>query len=124
MSPPPKPVTRRILVIEDNDDSRATLCALLELGGHQVEGAADGAEGVRKALAWAPDTAVIDIGLPRLDGYQVARQLRDALKARITLIALTAYSTAEDRRRAHEAGFDLHLSKPADPDQFLRLLAG
>src|SRR5262249_26347248 len=74
-------------------------------------------------LDWQPEVAVVDIGLPVLDGYQVARQVRAALQDRIVLIALTAFSQAEDRRRAHEAGFDVHLSKPADLAGLARSLA-
>lgn len=118
-----KPSARRILVVEDNPDSRATLQMVLMLWGHQVEVAADGLVAVQKALDWQPEVAVVDIGLPVLDGYQVARQVRAALQDRIVLIALTAFSQAEDRRRAHEAGFDVHLAKPADLAELARLLA-
>src|SRR5947208_413277 len=82
---------RRILVVEDNRDGREVLRTLLELLGNQVETAADGAEGVLKALAFQPDIALIDIGLPRLDGYQVARRLRAALGNRVILLAQTGY---------------------------------
>jgi CheY-like chemotaxis protein len=110
---------RRVLVVEDNEDSRATLRALLELWGHQVQEAADGVEGVRKALDWRPEAAVVDIGMPLLDGYGVARRVRAALGSRILLVALTAY---RDRQRALEAGFDEHLVKPAEPEHLARLL--
>ena len=113
---------RRVLVVEDNPDTRETLCLLLRLSGFQVEVAGDGLEGVRKALAWRPEAAVVDIGLPVLDGYEVARCLRQALADRILLVALTGYGQPEDRRRAFAAGFDHHLTKPADPDHLVRLL--
>jgi CheY-like chemotaxis protein len=113
---------RRVLVVEDNPDARDTLCQLLKLSGFQVEHADDGQEGVRKALAWQPAAAVVDIGLPLLDGYEVARRLRAALGDRIRLIALTGYGQPEDRRRAFAAGFDHHLTKPAEPADLLRLL--
>jgi CheY-like chemotaxis protein len=106
--------SRHILLIEDNPDGRETLRALLELLGHRVEAAADGVEGVQRALAWHPDIVVTDIGLPGLDGYQVARQLRAALGRSVFLIALTAYGQPEDRRQAAEAGFDVFLVKPVD----------
>src|SRR5438270_13379697 len=106
--------TRRVLIVEDSPDSRETLKLLLELYGHQVEAAKDGREGVEKALAWEPEVAVVDIGLPGLDGYEVARRVRAALGGRVLLIALTGYDGAENRRRAFEAGFDHHLTKPAD----------
>jgi CheY-like chemotaxis protein len=116
--------TRKVLVVEDNPDSRAMLQALLKLCGHEVEVAADGRAGVVKALDWQPEVAVVDIGLPYLDGNEVARRVRAALGADIRLIALTAYSAPEDRRRAAEAGFDFFLAKPADPDHLCRLVAG
>jgi CheY-like chemotaxis protein len=113
---------RRVLIVEDNPDCRDTLCQLLRLNGFEVEQAGDGQEGVRKALAWRPEAAVVDIGLPLLDGYEVARRLRHALDGLIRLIALTGYGQPEDRRQAFAAGFDHHLTKPADPDDLVRLL--
>jgi len=113
----PAPRTSRslhVLIVEDNADGRETLCALVEILGHEVEGAADGVQGVEKALAWRPEVALIDIGLPRLDGHQVARQLRAAFGRDVFLIAHTAYDQPEDRRRAFAAGFDASLVKPAD----------
>jgi CheY-like chemotaxis protein len=111
---------RRVLVIEDNPDSRESLRILLQIWGHEVEVAGNGLDGVRKALSWEPEVAVVDIGLPGLDGYQVARKVRAALGGRIRLIALTAYNTLEDVRSAHQAGFDVHLGKPADPEELSR----
>ena len=75
------PAPRRVLIVEDSPDGRAMLRLLLELYGFQVEEAADGRQGVEKALAWRPEAAVVDIGLPVLDGYEVARRLRAALAA-------------------------------------------
>jgi CheY-like chemotaxis protein len=111
-----------VLLVEDMLDGRATLRNLLELWGHQVETAADGRQGLEKGLAWRPDVAVLDIGLPGLDGYEVARRLRAALGSRVVLIALTAYGSPEDRQRAFDAGFDYHLTKPASPYELRRLL--
>jgi CheY-like chemotaxis protein len=116
------PASRRVLVVEDNPDGREMLKLLLRLCGHQVEEAQDGREGVEKALAWGPEVAVLDIGLPVLDGYEVARRLKAALGGRVLLIALTAYGGPEDRRRAFQAGFDHHLTKPAEADELLWLL--
>jgi CheY-like chemotaxis protein len=116
------PVSRRVLLVEDNPDGRETLRLLLELYGHIVEEAADGREGVEKALAWQPEVAVVDIGLPLLDGFEVARRLRAALGGHVLLIALTAYGQPEDIRLAFRAGFDHHLTKPADVGELLRLL--
>ena len=117
------PPSRRILVIEDQPDSRETLQILLQVWGHHVEVAGDGQAGLEKALSWKPDVAVVDIGLPLLDGHEVARRVRAAFGDQILLIALTAYSQQEDRRRALEAGFDHFMSKPADLDELSRLLA-
>jgi CheY-like chemotaxis protein len=113
---------RRVLVVEDNRDCRETLCLMLRLSGFQVEAAGDGREGVRKAVEWRPAAAVVDIGLPLLDGYEVARRLRQALDGPILLIALTGYGQPEDRSRAFAAGFDHYLTKPADPAHLVRLL--
>ncbi len=115
---------RRILVIEDNADGRESLRTILEIWGFEVEAAADGQQGVAKALAWNPNVAVVDIGLPILDGYEVARQLRSALGAAVYLVALTAYGQPEDRRAAFCAGFDAHLTKPAKTSSALANLLG
>jgi CheY-like chemotaxis protein len=112
----------RVLVVEDNADSRETLRALLEVWGFAVEAVGDGLSGVQKALAWRPRAAVVDIGLPRLDGYEVARQARAALGGAVLLVALTGYAGPEDCERALAAGFDHHFAKPCDPDQLRRLL--
>jgi signal transduction histidine kinase len=116
--------SRRILIVEDNHDSREMLRELLELWGHQVETAAGGAEGVRKAVADRPDYALIDIGLPELNGYEVARRIRAEANGPMCLVALTGYGQEEDRRRALEAGFDTHLVKPVDLDELARVLSG
>jgi two-component system, sensor histidine kinase len=103
-----------ILVIEDNADSRDLLRTLFESMGHRVAAAADGLSGVQRAVALAPRVMVVDIGLPGLDGYSVARDVRMALGDAVYLIALTGYGQPGDRERAREAGFDLHLTKPVD----------
>ncbi len=105
----------RILVIEDNADGREMLRLMLELLGHEVAVAAEGVEGVNKALAWRPDVAVVDIGLPRLDGFSVGRALRRELGFDVFLIAQTGYGRPEDRQQALASGFDVHLTKPVDP---------
>ncbi|HXJ77076.1 MAG TPA: ATP-binding protein, partial [Candidatus Methylomirabilis sp.] len=115
-------VPRRILVVEDNDDARAMLRILLESQGHEVFEAADGAEAVRLASTIHPDLAFIDLGLPRLDGYEVARQIRGQTGYRGRLIALTGYGRAEDRERCLAAGFDEYLVKPLDPDRLAQSL--
>jgi CheY-like chemotaxis protein len=115
--------SRRVLVVEDNPDGRAILRTLLRMWGHLVEVAEDGAAGVRKALDWRPEVAVVDIGLPVLDGYEVARRVRAALGRDVFLIALTGYGSPEDRARAFAAGFDAHLTKPARPEELHTLLS-
>ena len=112
-----------VLVVEDNRDIRDSLLTLLGLLGHPAEAAADGAEGVRRALALRPRLALVDLGLPRLDGFQVARQLRAALGSGILLVAYTAYGDAESRTKALDAGFDLHLVKPLNWEKFAPWLA-
>jgi PAS domain S-box-containing protein len=115
-SPPPDPVdagARRVVVIEDNDDARESLRALLESLGHRVVDAADGGRGVALALEQRPDVVLVDLGLPILDGCEVARALRETPEGkRMRLIAVTGYGQPEDRERSRAAGFDAHLVKP------------
>jgi len=123
-----QPVTRpyrslRVLLAEDNPDGRATFCTLLKLLGHRVETAADGLRAIEKAFASHPDVVFIDIGLPRLNGYQVAQQLRAALGPDVFLIAYTAYNQPEDRQRAFTAGVDAYLVKPVDATELDHWLA-
>jgi CheY-like chemotaxis protein len=116
---------RRCLIIEDNVDAAESLSLLLQLIGHEAEVAYDGVEGVEKARGFRPEVVLCDIGLPgQLDGYAVARSFRADPELRSAyLIALTGYGQEEDRRRALAAGFDTHLTKPADLDTLRRLLA-
>jgi CheY-like chemotaxis protein len=103
---------RHILLVEDSADNREMLQELLELDGHRVDVALDGLEAVKQGLALKPDVAIIDIGLPGIDGYEVAHRLRAGLGNRIVLVALTGYGRPEDRAKATEAGFNVHLIKP------------
>jgi signal transduction histidine kinase/ActR/RegA family two-component response regulator len=112
----------RVLLIEDNADTRETLRRVLELDGHEIEEASDGSQGLELALASRPEVVIVDIGLPELDGYEVARRLRDALGNGPRLIALTGYGQPEDRRLSRDAGFDVHLVKPVLPDQLAAAL--
>ena len=115
---------RRILIVDDNDDARTMLEAMLVHDGHHVRGARNGAAGLALAADSPPDVALIDIGLPDIDGYELARQLRAALPAReLALIALTGFGQAEDQRRAFAAGFDAHLTKPVTPDRLTQAIA-
>lgn len=113
---------RRVLVIEDSPDGRESLRVLLELWGYQVEVADDGEQGVRKALEWRPDAALVDIGLPLLDGFGVARALRSQLGRSVLLVAITGYSSHQARAEAVAVGFDAYLTKPADPEKIRSLL--
>jgi signal transduction histidine kinase len=114
-----------VLLIEDNEDGREMMATMLEAYGYSVHQAADGLQGVQMAHAVAPDLALVDIGLPGIDGYEVARRLRNADDTRhIKLIALTGYGLADDQRRVLEAGFDLHLVKPVDINHLLDAIGG
>jgi CheY-like chemotaxis protein len=113
----------RVLLIEDNDDARTMLQELLRLWGYQVEAAGDGLGGLAQARARRPDVVLIDIGLPGLDGYEVARALRRSEGEHCPLlIAVTGYSQPSDRRRALAAGFDAHLVKPVELEQLTALI--
>jgi CheY-like chemotaxis protein len=112
----------RVLVIEDNADAAESLSLLLEQLGCESVVARDGTTGIAAALADPPDVVFCDIGLPGLDGYEVARRLRAEDWGRwVTLVAVTGYGREEDRRRAELAGFDMHFVKPADPAAIARL---
>jgi CheY-like chemotaxis protein len=114
---------RDILIVEDNMDARDMLRAVLEIDGHKVNVAEDGLAGVELGIANRPEIALIDIGLPGIDGYEVARRLRQHLGDRVLLVALTGYGQPEDRRDARAAGFDAHLTKPVDPAALTEVLA-
>jgi signal transduction histidine kinase/CheY-like chemotaxis protein len=127
--PPPaarsNPKRLRVLVVEDHLDAAESLRILLEMTGYEVRVAHTGPDGLTAAETYRPDVVVCDIGLPGMDGYRVARALREnPATAAARLIALTGYGQEEDRRRAREAGFDEHLTKPADPAVLGSLLAG
>jgi PAS domain S-box-containing protein len=114
---------QRILIIEDQEDARLTLRLLLETDGHEVSTARNGKEGMAMLADFRPDIALVDIGLPELDGYEIARRARELPAGkRIKLIALTGYGGLEDRERAEKSGFDMHLTKPVSYDQLVRAL--
>ena len=96
----------------------------LTLEGHEVHAATDGLRGLAALEAHRPDVALIDVGLPGLDGYEVARHARALLGNRVRLVALTGYGTPDDRARALAAGFDMHLVKPVDPEALTAALSG
>jgi signal transduction histidine kinase/CheY-like chemotaxis protein len=108
---------RSIVIVEDNDDARDMLQQVLTMQGHVVSESASGEAGVALVLEMQPDLAIVDIGLPDIDGYEVARRVRTQSKRRVALIALTGYGQPEDVRRAEAAGFDVHLVKPVTVDR-------
>jgi CheY-like chemotaxis protein len=111
---PEVPPGLRILVVDDNRDAADSLALLLRLWGHEVRTSYDGPTGLKEAGSYFPQLVFLDIGLPGLDGYEVARRLRGELGGELRLVAMTGYGQEEDRRRSREAGFDLHLVKPVD----------
>jgi CheY-like chemotaxis protein len=126
-APPPRadrPLAR-VLVVDDNLDAADLFTEGLRAAGHEARSAYDGLSGLRIAEELTPDVAFIDIGLPAMDGYEVAQRLREAAPGRrILLVAVTGYGQESDRERSRAAGFDLHLVKPVDLDHILAIAAG
>jgi PAS domain S-box-containing protein len=123
LAPERRAKSRRVLIIEDSEDAREMLRMMLQLAGHVVYDAADGVRGLELLNTVRPDVGIIDISLPRMDGYQVAKQIReDPHGRRMLLLALTGYGFARDSKSPSEDGFDYHLVKPVDPDHLARLL--
>jgi CheY-like chemotaxis protein len=116
-------VKRRVLVVDDNVDAATSLLMLLRLEGHTVEAAFTSRSALEKFDKFQPEVVFLDIGLPEMDGYQVAREMRKKfLPNPVSLVALTGYGQAEDRERAMAAGFDEHLVKPVEFDALQRVL--
>src|SRR6202521_579975 len=116
-------VQRRILIVDDNQDSAESLATLLKLTGHEVHIAHDGLEAVEEAAAFQPQVVLLDIGLPGINGYEAARRIREQQRSKaLTLVALTGWGQEEDRRRSEEAGFDAHMVKPVDFPPLIKLL--
>jgi CheY-like chemotaxis protein len=123
-APAPPAAPRRVLVVDDNHDARDSLGDLLVLSGHEVRVARSGPQAIELAREFRPDVALLDIGLPGMSGYELAGRLRaEPFGPTLLLVALTGYGQDEDRRRTREAGFDHHLTKPADLRQLAGLLA-
>jgi len=117
--------TLQVLVVDDDKDGADTLALLLRLGGHQVQVAYSGEIGLLTAQQQSPDVILLDLGLPRMDGYRVIERLRQQDHTKDALIiAVTGHGLPSDRQRSKEAGFDLHLLKPVNTQKLLRLLAG
>jgi CheY-like chemotaxis protein len=113
-----------ILVVDDNRDAAESLAMLLQMWGHEVRTAHDGLAAVEEAAAFQPDVVLLDIGLPKLNGYDAARQISEARRSRMVLVALTGWGQDEDRRRSSEAGFHHHLTKPVELEALQKVLAG
>jgi CheY-like chemotaxis protein len=117
-------LARRILVVDDNRDAAASLAMLLQLTGNQTETAFDGLAAIEVAASFKPDVVLLDIGLPGLNGYEVARRIRQEPWGKaVKLVAVTGWGQLEDRQRSKEAGFDAHMVKPVDHDLLAKILA-
>jgi DNA-binding response OmpR family regulator len=114
--------SRRVLVVDDNVDAADSLATLLNVMGYNVRIAYDGPEAIEAADEFLPEVALLDIGLPRLSGYDIARHVRRKRGEDVLLVAITGWGQEEDRRRAREAGFDHHFTKPADFDSLLAVI--
>ena len=121
--PPAVTASCRVLVAEDIPDAAEMMRLMIQCMGHEVRVAADGVEAVTIAEEFNPHIALLDIGMPRMDGYEAARRIRTALGQRVLLVALTGWGQEEDQRRAHDAGFDRHVTKPAEPALLESLIA-
>jgi len=132
LKPPPQPTVsetvptlgRRVLVVDDNEDAAGSLAMLLELEGYQTLQAHDGVEAIEAAEHFRPDAVLLDVGLPRMNGYEVCRCIREQEWGKdVILVALTGWGQEADRRRSEEAGFDAHMVKPPDQETLKNLLA-
>ena len=112
----------RVLVVDDNYDAAESLAMMLDVMGYEVRTAHDGLEAVRAADEFQPEAALLDIGLPHISGYDVARHIRKSRGGEVLLVAITGWGTAEDVKRSMDAGFDHHFTKPADPERLRNIL--
>jgi CheY-like chemotaxis protein len=112
------------MVVDDNLDSAETMAELVKLSGHDVRTAHDGPSALECAREFHPQVILLDVGLPGMDGYELARRLRADGLAGELMVSVTGYGEDEDRRQAEEAGFHHHLIKPVSPDVLLRLVSG
>lgn len=120
----PTGLSLRVLVVDDNVDAAQTLALLLQESGHDVQIAFDGPTALEAALDYRPDVMLLDIGLPGLDGLEVAKRLRQEPDlSSVVLVAMTGYGLVSDRQRSHDAGFNHHLAKPADFEKVQQILA-
>ena len=121
---PVSTICRRILVVDDNRDAADSIALLLEVAGHNVRTAYDGPDALNLASVFKPEVVILDLGLPTMDGFEIARQIEEQSWGKdIALVALTGWGQQEDYRRTSDAGFDAHLVKPVAPEELLRILA-
>jgi DNA-binding response OmpR family regulator len=116
------PAERRVLVVDDNEDAADSLATLLGVMQYQVRVAYDGPEAIEAADEFEPAVALLDIGLPKLSGYDIARHIRRTRGEKVLLVAITGWGQEEDRRKAREAGFNHHFTKPADFEVLVELI--
>jgi CheY-like chemotaxis protein len=120
-----KAAPRRVLIVDDNEDAANSLAMILQLSGHETASVYTAADALARAAAFRPDVVLLDIGLPGMDGYEVAQKMRELPGLRgIRLVAVTGYGRSDDRLRARDAGFDDHLTKPVEFAVLDRTLAG
>jgi CheY-like chemotaxis protein len=121
----PAPRSHRILIVDDNSDHTDSLAALLRMAGHDIATAYDAEDALARATAFRPTVVLLDIGMPRMNGYELARRIRlEPWGEAAILIALTGWGQADDRRRSREAGIDHHLTKPVEFPAIAKLLFG
>jgi CheY-like chemotaxis protein len=114
----------RILIVDDNKDAADSMALSVQLAGHTVCTAYDGEEGLQLAFGFAPDLVLLDLGMPGLNGFEIAQRIRrETWGQDLTLIALTGWGQEQDRRRTRDAGFNAHLTKPVSPSELLKVLA-
>ena len=115
-------VSLRVLIVDDYRDNVESLAMLLRIAGHETETALSGKEALRLASVHRPDIVFCDLSMPDMNGYEVARQMRERFQGNVMLVAVTALGSEDARGKSREAGFDRHLIKPTDPEQIVELL--
>ena len=119
-----KPFSLRVMVVDDNHDTADVLAAILKLSGHDVRSLYDGPSAIKTALEFLPHVILMDVGLPQLDGYEVAKKIRELPTIKdVVMVAVTGYAGTVDRVKSYQAGFNNHLAKPASVEDVQRILA-
>ena len=114
----------RVLVVDDNRDVAGSLALVMGLMGHEVEVVHDGPSAIERLAAWEADAILLDIGMPGMNGYDVARRIREQGREGLMIVAVTGWGAADDRALSEEAGIDAHLVKPVDMDRLMAVFAG